>query len=102
MFHIGWVEINDIFDALFWHFAKQRLYEISVRIDKCKSTSVHHVLICHIFLQYRFTDTGLTDNVDVSTTIFFRNTNRLFRAAKLVIPDQHPFVHRIRRTIHLF
>ena len=88
VFHIGGVEIDNIFHSLFRHLPHERLDQITVRINQCKSSAIHHILIRHIFLQYRLTNTSLTDDVDVTTTILRTDTNWLFRTAKFIVTNQ--------------
>ena len=99
--HVGWIKIDNIFDTLFWHLTKKRLYQFSVLVNKRKASTIHHVLICHILLQDRLTDTSLTNDINVATTVFCSDANRFFNSTKFVITNQQAFVQNICRTINL-
>ena len=88
VFHIGGVEIDNIFHSLFRHLPHERLDQITVRINQRKPSAIHHVLIRHIFLQYRLTNTSLTDDVNVATAILRTDTNWLFRTTKFIVTNQ--------------
>ncbi len=99
--HITWVKVNNVFDALFWHLPEQILNRITVRVDKRKTTAIHHILKGEVLQQHRLTGTGLTDDIGMAAAVIRAQANWLLASTELVVAEQHPFVHHLSRTINL-
>ena len=53
--HITWVEVDNILYPIAWYFSKQRLSQVTVRINQGKTPPRQHILVCQVLLQDRLT-----------------------------------------------
>ena len=99
--HISRIKVDNILNAFFWNLTQQRFNQITVRINKGESPTIHHILISHIFLQDRFTNACLTNNIYVAAAVFCADSNRFFDSSKFVIPNQQTLIQNVCWSINL-
>ena len=80
---IGRVEVDNIFDAVFWDELEVVHGEIAVWIDNTITLVVVDVAECEEGQKTRLTGTGLTDNINVTRAVAAIHTELVFDAAEI-------------------
>ena len=99
--HIARVEVDNILYPITRYFSKQCLSQVTVRINQGKTPPRQHILVGQVLLQDRLTYTRLTNDMDVTPTVFICQANRLAHAAELIVAKQQPRLHHLCWAIDL-
>src|SRR3989339_645904 len=79
---IGRIEYDYIIDPLLWNTREHFIREFSVRINHNYSPAFEEIINRHIFKQYRFSNTRLTDYIDVPSPVVKLNSKKLICISK--------------------
>ena len=80
---VGWVEVDDIFDAAFGDETEVVDGEVAVRVDDTIALVVENIRECEKFEHTGLTSASLTDDIDVAGAVAAEHTKLVIDAAEV-------------------